>query len=72
LAKLFHHTLLIEFVAKSLAQNGVTFPELQAIIQKQFIHHKALNADILPTGPHSLSVSDHICSGVYQPSSRNH
>ena len=52
LYKLFYHTLLIELVAKAVTNAGLTFEELQTMIETKFIHDETLNEDIVSTGKH--------------------
>ena len=56
LSKLFYHTLLIELVAKAGASTGITFADLQIMIETQFIHHQSLNEAPVPTGKHGSVV----------------
>jgi tetratricopeptide (TPR) repeat protein len=60
LSKLFYHTLLIELVAKAIESSAYLFEELQEIIEKQFIHHEALNEDVISTGKHGGVVKDNL------------
>ena len=52
LSKLFYHTLLIELVAKAVANAGFSFEELSSMIQTKFIHDATLNEEIVYKGKH--------------------
>jgi len=56
LSKLFYHTLLIELVAKAGASTGISFADLQTMIDTKFIHHQTLNETPIPTGKHGSLV----------------
>jgi len=60
LSKLYHHTLLIELVAKAIESSAYLFDELEEIIEKQFIHHEALNENAVSTGKHGGVVKDNL------------
>ncbi len=71
LSKLYFHALLIELVAKAVASAGLSFEELQAMIETQFIHHDTLREEIIPTGRHGDSLPDNAkrvqYRGLYPP-----
>jgi tetratricopeptide (TPR) repeat protein len=60
LSKLFYHTLLIELVAKAGVSTGISFADLQSMIEAQFIHHQSLNEAPIPTGKHGSVVATNL------------
>jgi tetratricopeptide (TPR) repeat protein len=59
LPKLYYHTLLIELVAKAVASAGLSFEELETMIDTKFIHHEDLQEEWISTGAHGESVQEH-------------
>ena len=52
------HTLLIELVAKSAHNSGISFDKLCEIIRQNFIHDPLLQKRKVETGEHGLSIED--------------